>query len=350
MKMEMIKQQLENLLGPGKVETNVSMSGKTYFRLGGKADFYFEAVSREDLEKVVRWAEKAEFTYCVFGLGANLLVGDRGIRGLVIKVANTDFEIIGPYENGELARGALSSHYQSFDTKKYLKFDDLDTPEPPPDTLVRVGAGVSLSYLIGFTLENGLTGLQYFSGIPSTVGGCVYNNVHGGTKLFDQFVDRVVLINKNGKVEEVSGKEMEFSYDYSRVQKTGEIVVEVYLKLSHGDKERAKIVRDEWLKRKLKVQPQINCSGCIFKNLTKAEAERIGAPTVSAGWILDVGLGMKGTRIGGVVISEKHANFFVNTGTGAAADVLALIDLAKNKTKEKFNLDLEEEIQKVGEF
>lgn len=346
----MIKQQLENLLGLGRVEINVPMAGKTYFRLGGKADFYFEARSREDLEKAVGWAENAGITYCVFGLGANLLVGDRGIRGIAIKVANNDFEIIGPYESREVGGVAGSSHYQSFDTAKYLKFDDLDTPEPAPDTLVRVGAGVSLSHLIGLTLKLGLTGLQYFSGIPSTVGGCVYNNVHGGTKLFEQFVDRVVLLNKNGQVEEVPGKEMAFSYDYSRVQKTGEIVVEVYLKLSHGDTARAKVVREEWLKRKLKVQPQINCSGCIFKNLTPQEATRIGAPTVSAGWVLDIGLGMKGTRIGGVAISEKHANFFVNTGTGTAADVLALINLAKKKTKEKFNLDLQEEIQKVGEF
>lgn len=350
MKTEMIKQQLENLLGPGRVGINVPMSGKTYFRLGGSADFYFEARCREDLEKAVGWAQKSGVNYCVFGLGANLLVGDRGIRGLVIKIANNDLEITGPYLSDRRDQAGGSSHYHPFDTDKYLKFDDLDSPETAPDTLVRVGAGISLSYLIGWTLERGLIGLQYFAGIPSTIGGCVYNNIHGGTKLFEQFIDRVVLLNKNGQIEEVAGKKMEFSYDYSRIQKTGEIIVEVFLKLSHGDTARAKAVRDEWLKRKLKVQPQINCSGCIFKNLTPEEAANIGAPTVSAGWVLDIGLGLKGTRIGGVEISDKHANFFVNTGTGTAADVLALIALAKEKTRKKYNLDLQEEIQKVGEF
>lgn len=350
MKTETTKQELETILGSGKVEINVPMSGKTYFRLGGCADFYFEARSRNDLEKAVRWAEKAGISYCVFGLGANLLVGDRGIRGLVIKVANNDFEILGSYKGDEEKPTVGSSHYQSFDTKNYLEFDDLETVEPLPDTVVRVGAGVSLSHLIGLTLEQGLTGLQYFSGIPSTVGGCIYNNIHGGTKLFNQFVDRVVLLERNGNIKEVQEKEMEFSYDYSRVQKTGEVVFEVYLKLSHGDVARAKMVRDEWLKRKLKVQPQINCSGCIFKNMTTAEAARIGAPTVSVGWVLDVGLGMKGTRIGGIEVSDKHANFFVNNGSGTAADVLTLIDLAKERAKKRFNLDLYEEIQKVGEF
>jgi UDP-N-acetylmuramate dehydrogenase len=215
---------------------------------------------------------------------------------------------------------------------------------------VRAGAGVTLSHLIDWTLERGLTGLQYFAGIPSSVGGCIYNNIHGGTKLFDQWVQAVILLDKEGRVREVPHGEMEFAYDFCRVQRTGEIILETTLKLARGDVARARQVRDEWLKRKAKVQPQINCSGCIFKNISEAEAKRIGAPVVSAGWVIDIGLGMKGTRIGGVEISPQHANFFVNDGTGKAADVLQLIDLVKRKAREKFNLELQEEVQMVGEF
>lgn len=341
---------LVSALGSDRVLPQVKLAAKTYFRIGGPADYYFEAKSTDEIIKAIKAIRQINLPYYVIGLGANLLVGDQGFRGLVIKIANNNMEIVGPYRLSRAAPTKETEHYRPFDTKKYLKFDDLEMPERAPDTLIRVGAGVPLPVLINWTLARGLTGLQSFAGIPSTVGGCIYNNVHGGTKLFDQFVDRVTLLGKDGELTEASGDEMGFAYDYSRLQKTGEIITEVYLKLAHGDIARAREVREEWLKRKLIVQPQINCSGCIFKNLTPEEAARIGSPTVSTGWVLDVGLGMKGTRIGGIEVSKKHANFFVNTGKGTAAEVLALIKLAKEKAKEKFNLDLIEEIQKVGEF
>jgi UDP-N-acetylmuramate dehydrogenase len=341
---------LEATLGEGRVEGEVSMAGKTYFRLGGPADFYFEAKTAEEVVAAVTVCRKNKIPYFVMGLGANLLVGDRGVRGLVIKVANREVEVVGSYRGGQgLEKKRVGEHYRPFDTAQYLRFDDLEGEEPPPDTLVRVGAGVTLAHLIDWTLAQTLVGLQYFAGIPSTVGGCIYNNVHGGTKLFDQFVEKVVLLDKEGQVKEALHDEMEFAYDYSRLQRTGEIVLEVYLKLAHGDVARARQVRGEWLRRKIKVQPQINCSGCIFKNLSEEEKKRIGAPTNSAGWVLDQ-LGLKGTKIGGVEISQKHANFFVNDGTGKAADVLALIKLAKDKARERFGVELQEEIQRVGEF
>ncbi len=341
---------IASALGRDRVQLQVRLAAKTYFRIGGPADYYFEAKSTDEIIKVIKAVRQINLSYYVIGLGANLLVGDRGFRGLVIRIVNDNMEIIGPYRSVGTGTTKETGHYRPFDTKKYLQFDDLEMLEPAADTLIRVGAGVSLPVLINWTLERGLTGLQSFSGIPSTIGGCIYNNVHGGTRLFDQFVERIVLLSQEGELVDVGYKDMEFAYDYSRLQKTGEIVVEAYLKLAHGDIARAREVRVEWLKRKLKVQPQINCSGCIFKNLTPEEAKRIGSPTVSTGWVLDVGLGMKGTRIGGIEVSEKHANFFVNTGSGTAAEVLALIKLAKEKAKEKFNLDLIEEIQKVGEF
>lgn len=327
------------------------MREKTYFRLGGPADFYLEARTTTELLEAVNWCRQKGVPYFLLGLGANLLVGDKGVRGLVIRLANDLVEVVGPYPVAiEPQRPRREPHYQTYDTEHYLKFDDLEMKEPLPDTLVRAGAGVSLSYLINWTLERGLTGLQYFAGIPSSVGGCIYNNIHGGTKLFDQWVQAVVLLDKEGQVATVPHGKMEFAYDYSRVQRTGEIVLEVVLKLAHGDVNRARQVQNEWLKRKVRVQPQINCSGCIFKNLSEAEAQRIGAPVVSAGWVIDVGLGLKGNKIGGVEISPKHANFFVNDGTGKATDVLALIALVKEKAKDKFNLELQEEIQMVGEF
>lgn len=338
-------------LGENRLRKNVWMRDRTYFRIGGVADFYYEAKTTAELVATLRLCREEGIPFFVMGLGSNILVGDKGVRGLVIKVANSDLEIVGPYVAAKpVPVRPRSGHFQTADTKNYLRFDDLEGEEPLPDTLVRVGAGVPLFHLIDWTLERGLTGLQYFAGIPSSLGGCVYNNIHGGTKLFDQWVQTVTLWNEGGQIKEVSHDDLAFAYDYCRIQKTGEIILAATLKMAHGDVEKAKAVRDEWQGRKARIQPQINCSGCIFKNLSEAEAKRIGAPVVSAGWVIDMGLGLKGTKIGGIEISQKHANFFVNDGTGKASDVLALMELVKEKVKEKFNLDLQEEIQRVGEF
>lgn len=349
--MEDIIKKITESLGQERIRINEPMSRHTTFRIGGPADFYFEAQIVEEVTKAVKICCDLNISYFVLGMGANLLVGDGGIRGLVIRPLMNTMEISGTYSSPESrSKGDSTGHYKSYDEDQYLKFDDLDLVEPLPDTLVRVGAGVSLPVLISWSLEQGLTGLQNFAGIPSSVGGCLYNNIHGGTHLFDEFVHEVKLINQDGHAVSVNHSEMSFAYDQSRLQKTHEIVLEVILKLSHGDIEKARQVRLEWLRRKLKVQPQKDCPGCVFKNIFSVEAQRIGAPTVAAGWVIDQGLGLKRTQIGGVKVSEKHANFFVNTGTATARDVIQLINLVKTKSKEKFNLDLVEEIQMVGEF
>ncbi len=338
-------------LGKDRVKFNELMRAHTNFRIGGPADAFYEARTVEEVKNALKASKDLNISNFILGVGANILVGDKGIRGLVIKMSNNYMEVVGPLPGG--TKGLPKSeqtHYKSFDTDHYLKFDDLDMVEREADTLVKSGAGVSLPVLISWTLTQGLTGLQNFSGIPSSVGGSVYNNIHGGTKLIDQFIDKVVLLDTDGNLKEVAHDDMEFSYDLSRVQKSEEVIVEVIFKLSHGDVERAEWVRREWLKRKLRLQPQKNCPGCIFKNISKEDAKRIEAPTVAAGWVLDIGLNLKGEKVGGVSVSPQHANFFVNDGTGKASDVTELINICKTKAKGKYGLELVEEIQRVGEF
>lgn len=340
-----------NYLGSDKVKINEPMFSHTTFRIGGPADLFFEARNKEDIKKAIEICAELNVPYMVLGVGANLLVGDKGVRGLVIRIANSNMEVVGPIGSNTKPKVSYdSSHYRPFDTKRYLKFDDLDYVDPEPDTYVLVGAGVSLPALISWSLDQGLTGLHPFAGVPASVGGAIYNNIHGGTKLFDQLVSTVTLVNDGGEIIKVDHDEMDFRYDHSRLQESHEIVLESILKLSHGDVRKAKWVREEWLKRKLKVQPQRNCPGCIFKNLTKEEVERIGAPTVATAWVLDVGLALKGTKVGGVSVSQMHANFFVNDGSGKASDVLELIKICKEKAVEEYSLELKEEIQMVGEF
>ena len=345
-------QKITSVLGAGQVRLSESMAKHTTFRIGGPAKIFFESRNPEEIKKAVGLCQENKMPYFVLGTGANLLVGDKGISGLVIRPSNNLVEVVGLPGRTVSPEGSKSSvaHYQPFETHKYLRFDDLDFPEPEPDTLVRVGAGVSLPVLVSWTLGKGLTGLQNFAGIPASIGGAIYNNIHGGTKLFDQFVERTTLLGEDGRIAVVGHGEMDFRYDHSRLQNTREIVLEATLRLAHGDINRARWVREEWLKRKLKIQPQTNCPGCIFKNLSPQEAERIGAPTVGVGWVIDVGLNLKGMKVGGISISEKHANFFVNDGHGRASDVLELIEICRQKAREKFSLSLAEEIQKVGDF
>ena len=270
---EKLQELLMNRLGRERVKFNEPMSAHTNFRIGGPADVFYEARAVEEVKNALKASNDLSIPYFILGIGANILVGERGIRGLVIKMSNNYMEIVGPLTGR--AKGLLKAeqtHYESFDTTHYLRFDDLDLIEREADTLVKVGAGVSLPVLISWTLDQGLTGLQNFSGIPSSVGGAIYNNIHGGTKLFDQFINKVVLLDKDGILKEVAHDEMEFSYDLSRVQKSGEIVVEVIFNLSHGNVEKARWVRQEWLRRKLLMQPQKNCPGCIFKNISKEDA------------------------------------------------------------------------------
>jgi UDP-N-acetylmuramate dehydrogenase len=349
---ENLQRELLKILDENRARRNEPMSKHTTFGIGGPADVYFESSSPEEIRKAIDACKRFGIPYLVLGVGANILVSDKGIRGLVVKPSDGSMVVVGPLVGASLVNYPARSkvHYQQFDTKKYLKFDDLDLEESVPDTLIKVGAGTSLPVLITWSLDHGLTGLQSFAGIPASIGGAVYNNIHGGTKLFDQFVHEVVLINSEEKIVTIPNNEMEFSYDVSRLQRTKEVVLEVVLKLSRGNIEQARWVREEWLKRKLKVQPQSRCPGCIFKNMSPQEAKRIGSPTVSSAWVLDVGLGLKGTRVGGVSISQSHANFFVNDGNGKASEVMELINLCKTKAKEKFGLDLIEEIQVVGEF
>lgn len=351
MKIENFEDRVIKKFGRDRVKINEPMSPHTTFRIGGPADFYFEARNGEEVQNSIKLCLDYSLPYFVLGVGANLLVGDKGIRGLVVRPMINTMEVVGPFSSQEAhPKARLNEHYQAYDQDQYLKFDDLDINEPSPDTLVRIGAGVSLPVLISWTLELGLTGLQNFAGIPASVGGCLYNNIHGGSHLFDEFVHEVVILDKEGEILKVPHSQMDFSYDQSRLQKTRETVLEIVLALSHGDAERARRVRLEWLQRKLKVQPQKDCPGCVFKNISLQEAEKIGAPTVATAWIIDQGLRLKGTNVGGVKISEKHANFFVNNGTGTARDVLELIKICKQKAKEKFGIDLLEEIQMVGDF
>lgn len=333
--------KLKKLL-PG-VRQNVLLKDYTTFRIGGPADFFYEAKNEKEFLKAIIVCRKYKIPFFVLGRGSNILFSDEGFKNLVIRNMVSGVRVAKKLKRSVKKQKTGDSHYLPADPKKYLQFSDLDYQQEPFDTELEVFSGTSLQYLIRWALEKKFCGLQWFAGIPGSVGGAVVYNIHGGTKLFGDYVKEITVIDKNNRIRKIKNKDMGFTYDFSRIQKEKEIVLKATLLLSHGDIDRARFVYKEWWKRKLKIQPQTNCPGSIFKNFSQRVSEKVGAPTTGAGWFIDQ-TGLKGKRVGGVKVSEKHANFIVNLGKGKAKDVRKLIKIIKEKVKKKFGLALREEI------
>ena len=253
-----------------KIRKNIPLARYTTFKIGGPAKYFFVAKTTNDLVKAVGLAQAKKLPYFVLGQGSNLLVNDKGFSGLVIKIQNTRYEIQG--------------------------------------TRITAEAGAPLSKLVNFSIEKGLTGLEWAVGIPGTIGGAVKVK----TSAFGQDISELVK-----KVKTFDG-----------------IILAVELVLKKGDKKKSRQLIKGYLKKRKDSQPLDSFSaGCVFKNPVNQ----------FAGQLIEK-CGLKGKKIGQAAISEKHANFIINLGQAQAKDVLKLIRLIKKSVREKFNLNLEEEI------
>lgn len=339
--------ELKKLL-PG-VKEKVLLKDYSTFRLGGPADFFYEAKTEKDLVLAVRVCRKLKIPFFILGRGSNIVFDDKGFRGLVIRNFVAGIRIVKSLKTKTQPSKKSDTHYRPADPKKYLQFDDLDYPQEPFDTEVEVFSGNSLQHLIQWSLENGLTGLQWFAGIPGSVGGGVVYNIHGGTKLFSDYVKEIIVLSQDGRVRKIDVSDERkkqkagFVYGKSFFQKEKLVILKIILNLSRGDILRARQVYREWWQRKLKVQPQTNCAGSVFRNFSEAVTKKAGAPTPSAGWFVDQA-GFKGKTLGGVQVFPRHANFIVNLGNGRAEDVKELVKIIKKGVAKKFKLSLKEEI------
>lgn len=289
-----------------KIISNEFLSKHTYFKLGGPADMFTLVRSAAELEGAVRWAERKRFSWFILGGGSNILVGDLGFRGLVIK---------------NEARGL--SHR---------------------GTVVTAESGVLLNQLVSYTIGQGLGGLEVFISVPGTVGGAVYNNSHFRPEK-DEFIGNLVesaevLIAKELTRERVDRTWFEFGYDYSRLQQERAVVLTVDFRLKKADSESLKKLSFQAMRQRNESQPIGEaCSGCVFKN-PKGRA---------AGRLIDEA-GFKGARVGGAYVSEKHANFIINDGSASSRDVLELINRIIRRVEKVHQVRLEPEIFLVGEF
>jgi UDP-N-acetylmuramate dehydrogenase len=309
---------IKNLL-PG-VKKNILLKNHTTFRIGGLAKYFFSAQTKKDLILAVKVAKKNRLPFFVLGGGSNLLVSDAGYGGLVIKNKTENFKI-----------------------KKEKIISE---------------SGVPLGRIIGAAIKKGLGGLEEGSGIPGTVGGAVYGNAGWpkGKWAIGDLVEKVEILWPNGKTEKVGKRWLSFNYRNSRLKKikiNKPIILEVVLKLKKRKIKDLKKKEQEILMIRNGKIPAGFSAGSIFKNPKGFFAGKLGEEnkfsslSFTAAQMIEK-CGLKGKRIGSVKISEKHANFIVNLGQGKAKDVKKLIELAKKRVKNKFGIDLEEEICYLG--
>jgi UDP-N-acetylmuramate dehydrogenase len=333
-----------------KAKTNELLAKHTFLKIGGPADLYFEAEDTVEFKKAISEARKIGVRITPLGDGSNVLISDKGIRGLVLINHANEIEILGEQkETTQISTIKPEYRWESDDkvgTFKY-EFKDLDYDETGTKRIkVRMDSGVNLPRALDYLLDKGITGLQWYAGIPGTVGGAVFNNIHGGTHFLSEVVDSVCVVDIKGNEKTLSIKEVGVDYDKSRFQESGEIIINATLLLFKGDIEKAKYVRFEWAKRK-SLQPR-NAPGCAFHNLTQEQKEKLNLPTTSAGFIVEHLLKMTGFKIGDAAISKDHHNFIVNEGRATAKDYLKVMKTIYQRAKKELGIIMVPEIFLLG--
>lgn len=301
--------QLKTRLGGERVRENVVLAPYTTFKLGGPAEYYFEAETDEDIIAAVQAAHELDLPLTILGGVSNVVISKDGIKGLVV-------------------RNRVS--YK-------------ETVEETTDVkVIKVASGYSMTRLAKETADEGLEGLEYHVGLPGTVGGAIYMNskwysdprgVRKAVYAGDPLVE-ARIVDQSGQDRVVSREYFEFAYDHSKLQETGEILIWVTFKLAKADTEVTKARALESLNYRKETQPfGVSSSGCFFRNVDGQ----------SVGKIIDE-LGLKGYKVGGASVSDIHANFIINDGTATAEDVQKLLDHIKEVVKEKRGIELKEEV------
>jgi UDP-N-acetylmuramate dehydrogenase len=335
-------------LTTSEIKRDVPLAKYTTLKIGGSADYFIEPISIPEMIAVYQTAIENGIKCTILGGGSNILISDKGIRGIVIKNKVTGISY-GNKIKINFRKTASHRHEEIHWKTGFIKLTDLDYDEDTQDAvLVKVNSGTSLQLLMYNTLHKGLTGLQWFARIPGTLGGAVWNNIHGGKKFISDFINSVSYIDSYGKQQILQRDNLSFDYNRSNFQNSNNLITEVGLVLQIGNKNKAMVVAEEWKKRKSD-QPY-NSAGSTFSNLSEEDKLNYGLSSISAGYIIDKILGLKGFKIGKVKISENHSNFLETELGATSADALEIINTVKVKAKEKIGIDLNLEIVLLGDF
>ncbi len=341
------KAQFSQLIGPELLREAEPLKKYTTWRVGGPADLFFESKTEEQLLGAIKLARELAVPFFILGGGANVLIGDKGYRGLVIKNAVEGYsEITMPddweeHSTGKARHAAVHFHY----------YDDTENPNHGAEKVfLEVSGGYSMPHFIRDMFKVGITGLEWFMRIPGTLGGWIYNNVHGHTIFIGDFIHSVRILNEDNRIIEKSWKELDFDYDYSVFHTNKDIILSAKLRLFKGDVAKAQEISKSVLVKKNEHQPA-NSAGCVFHNVSAEDKEKWQFESDAIGYVVDKKFGWLGQkRIGGAWISAKHGNFIETDGTATAQDVLAVMDAIKKEFKDRYNIDIKEEIFRVGEF
>ena len=291
----------ENILEKSDIKVNEPMSKHTSFKVGGNADYFVKAQTVEQVINVRKYAEENNIPLYVIGNGSNILVTDRGIRGIVLKIDLQKIEI--------------------------------------NEEEVTVGAGVKVMALAQKLLGEELTGFEELSGIPGTIGGAIRMNAGAYGKEIKDICIQTTCLDENNNIKILKNNEQDFSYRHSIFEDKKYIILETKLKLEKGKKEEIKGKMEELSAERKEKQPwEYPSAGSTFKR-------KEGVITAK---LIDE-CGLKGYSIGGAEVSKKHAGFVINKGNATAKDILDLIEYIKKNVYEKFNIEIEEEIEIIGE-
>jgi len=295
---------LGNIAGEENVKVDEPMRNHTSFKIGGPADFLVTPCSVQSLCEVIKLCKKENLPIFIMGNGTNLLVSDKGIRGVVVKI-----------------------------------YDNLNWYVVKENCIEAYG-GILLSKLSDIALENELTGLEFASGIPGTLGGAVAMNAGAyGGEMKDVVVE-TEFIDKDGNLKKIKGEEHQFGYRTSFIQKQSAVAVKSVIKLKKGERAAIKALIDDLTARRQDKQPlEMPSAGSVFKRPEGYFAGKL---------IEDCGL--RGFSIGGAQVSEKHCGFIVNKGNATSKDILDLIRHIQKTVREKFGVELQTEIKIVGDY
>lgn len=296
-------EKLKTIVGEEHFFLEEPLKKHTTFRIGGPAEV-FVSPDLVQLPLIVRLCKEYDISYTVIGNGSNLLVGDKGVRGLVIELGKPAEEI------------AVIGN-------KMI-----------------VGAGTMLGKAASAAAARGLTGMEFAAGIPGSIGGAVVMNAGAYGGEMKDIIESVTVIDEEGQELELSLEELELAYRHSCIIEKHYLVTEVTMQLQRGEEEAIRARMAELREQRMAKQPlEYPSAGSTFKRPEGYFAGKL---------IMDAGL--KGYRVGGAQVSEKHAGFVINTGDATAADVRGLITDVAAQVKEKFGVTLEPEVKMIGEF
>lgn len=299
---EKLFKQLQDVMDTTNIKVDEPMKSHTYFKVGGLADIFVTPENVEEVQAIINICTENKVDYYLIGNGSNLLVRDGGIRGVVIKLTNLNkIEVEG---NKIIAQ-----------------------------------SGARLYNVTKLALDEGLSGIEFASGIPGSIGGASAMNAGAYDGEMSMVLESMLAIDNNGELITLTNGEMELTYRSSAILKHGYTVVQVKLNLHEGDKEAIKARMDILAQRRSDKQPlEYPSAGSTFK---RPEGHFAG--------LLIQECGLKGTYVGGAQVSEKHSGFIINRKNASAKDILDLIVLVQQEVEKKFGVQLQTEVKVWGE-